>query len=289
MDGRVPAGRAGSRPAAPRPSAGRRTSPGGRDRAGMSGRSPRASPRRARSRARHDDDARGPRQRRGRAGSVVAGLPATGGSGRRRVSATRRRLIRHGLGVEVSAADVSAALVPSLTPPARARREQLLDHAQVRDGIRGSHRRGDPPRIAAANAPPRRAYGSAGAKLDRLRRRRDRRVAPRRDEEHASAVGRDVERDLDRDPALRAVDVDALVRLARVEQVKVAIPSANSQDRRSSARPRRSPDRGRSLPDTRRGSDPEQHPRQVDGVAADVEQRAAAERRACSGCSPGRR
>ena len=111
---------------------------------------------------------------------------------------------------------------------------------------------------------------------------------PAVDEDPRRPVGRDVERDLDLDPAGRAVDVDPLIGLDPRRAGERGDAAREAQERRSSGRRRR----GRVAHDRRRdrrGSLAEEHPRQVDRVAADVVQRAAAELARCSGCSSGRR
>ena len=109
----------------------------------------------------------------------------------------------------------------------------------------------------------------------RLGRRCHRRVAARGHEHVRRPVGRDVERDLDRQPPLAAVDVDALIGLdaGRAGERRDAVVELEDRaGQRVDAAHRIADDRGLD----RAGLGTEQHARQVDRVAADVEQRPAA-------------
>ena len=77
----------------------------------------------------------------------------------------------------------------------------------------GSTGSGTPSRIGVGEAIRLARVRIGDVEGQRLGRGCDRRVAARGHEDPGRAVGRDVERDLDGDPALGAVDVDPLVRL----------------------------------------------------------------------------
>ena len=106
--------------------------------------------------------------------------------------------------------------------------------------------------------------------------RRDRRLAAVGQVDVGRAVRRDVERDADGDVPVRAVDVDALVRLGprgageRRDAPAVELEEAARHDVDAACRV--APDR--ALDPDRLPA--EEHPRQVHAVAADVHQRAAA-------------
>ena len=110
--------------------------------------------------------------------------------------------------------DHQAALPEGLQRARRhrlARREELLDDAQVGDRVPRIDRR-----RPAVEDRRRKLLGLDGVRVRRregehLALGRDRRVASGEDRDLGRPVGRDVERDADRDPPLGPVDVDLLV------------------------------------------------------------------------------
>ena len=106
-----------------------------------------------------------------------------------------------------------SAVPPCRGPVQPAGGEDRLDHAHVRhrvlrlDGQRHAIEDGVREPIGLT------CVGVGRVERQRLGGGRDRRIAAGDDEDPRRPVGRDVERDLDRDPALGAVDVDPLVRL----------------------------------------------------------------------------
>ena len=227
--------------------------------------------------------------RAGRRRSRAADPAACGGSRRARpavssvrtcgamVTAGRRRRGRAGVRSRAAAVRRPAANSASIT-------RRL---ATASSGSTGS---GAPSRTASANRLRlARRTGRPSSNVSVSVAGRDRRIAAGGHEDPRRPVGRDVERDLDRDPALGAVDVDALVGLGPRRAGERRDARRRTRGSRWSARRRPMAGSRTIAAWTRVGLGAEQHPRQVDRVAADVVQGAAARPRGCCGCWPGRR
>ena len=140
--------------------------------------------------------------------------------------------------------------------PSGAGREQRLDHPQVGDRVRRLDRQRRPVEDRVGEPVGLAGIGVGRLERQRLGRGRDRRVPAGGDVDPRRAVGRDVERDLDRDPSLGAVDVDPLVGLGPRRAGEGRDPVVELEDRRWSGRRPRWPGRAGSPPGRGRGSAP---------------------------------
>ena len=146
----------------------------------------------------------------------------------------------------------------------------------------------EPSRTAVENASPCTLVRVGRRHLDDLEVGRDRRVAARRQDDARRTVGRDVERDLDQQPTGRADEVDALVvlDLRRARERRLAAAEVEHGRREDVGAEARIAQHGRD----HAVRFAVEHPAgDVDRVAADVHQRAAAEVRRCCGCCRDRR